>query len=82
MQLTRGLIGTEKHEMRLFFERFEIALIAGRLDGSTPTAWEAWEALGRWLWGLPFDLYKFMRMDYDNKDMLMIQERPLYYFNC
>ena len=78
MQLTRELIGTEKQEMQLFFERFEIALIEGMLDGSVPTSWDAWEALGRMLRGLPLTLYKFMRMDYDNRDMSLIQEKPLY----
>ena len=57
MQLTRDLIGTERHEMMLFFHRFERALHIGKLDGSNPNVWEAWEALGRVLWGLPFTLY-------------------------
>ena len=29
MQLTRDLIGTEKHEMAVFFQRFELALHSG-----------------------------------------------------
>ena len=77
-QLTRDLIGTEKHEMLVFFQKFERALHIGKLDGSNPTVWEAWEALGRVLWGLPSDLYKYMRMDYDNVDMLMDMKEPLY----
>ena len=76
-QLTRDLIGTEKHEMVVFFQKFERALHTGKLDGSNPTVWEAWEALGRVLWGLPFDLYKYMRMDYDNVDMLMDMKTSL-----
>jgi len=66
MQITPGLIMTQKHEMIEFFQRFELALHSGRLDGSTPTVWDAWEALGRVLWGLALHLYNFMRMDYDN----------------
>ena len=36
VQLTRDLIGTERHEMMLFFHRFERALHIGKLDGSNP----------------------------------------------
>jgi len=79
MQLTRDLIGTERHEMLLFFLKFERALHIGKLDGSRPTDWEAWEALGRGvLWGLPQDLYKYMRMDYDSPSSLMDMEDSLY----
>ena len=63
MQLTRDLIGSEKHEMMTFFHRFELALHAGKLDGSRPTVWEAWEALGKVLWGLPLALYNFLAME-------------------
>ena len=78
MQMTRDFVGTERHEMMLFFRRFERALRIGKRESFDPDAAEAWEGLGRVLWGLPLKLYQFMQMDHDNADVLMDVKDSLY----
>ncbi|CAK0866402.1 unnamed protein product [Prorocentrum cordatum] len=72
-QITRDLEGTGRHEMMVFFNRFEKYMMLPRLDGETPTYDNAWESLRRLLWGLAASLYKFLDQDYDDPGVLFAQ---------